>query len=149
MALRAIVVGSGSLLDEIKQKVDQSEYEDKFFTGSVPHEHILGFHFLSDIYVSTNSDGNLTNANLEAIAANACMIVPAPQHEKYVDVKTTEYLADAVSYFKHDDPNDLKDKILHLVNNPQEIEQLSRKLDTKKSLFAFLGRTCAEKNCKF
>ena len=134
--VRAIIVGSGSLFDEVKQKVDQSGYENKFlFTGSVPHAHILGFHFLSDIYVSTNSDGNLTNANLEAIAANACMIVPAPQHEKHIDVKTTEYLADAVSYFRHDDPNDLKDKILHLVNNPHEIEQLSRKLDTKKKSF--------------
>ena len=134
--VRAIIVRSGSLFDEVKQKVDQSGYEDKFlFTGSVPHAHILGFHFLSDIYVSTNSDGNLTNANLEAIAANACMIVPTPQHEKHIDVKTTEYLADAVSYFRHDDPNDLKDKILHLINNPHEIEQLSRKLDTKKKSF--------------
>ena len=133
--VRAIIVGSGSLLDEMKQQVVQSGYEDKFiFTGSVPHAHILGFHFLSDIYVSTNIDGNLTNANLEAIAANACMIVPAPQHEKHIDVKTTEYLADAVSYFRHDDPNDLKEKILHLLNNPYEIEKLSRKLaKTKKS----------------
>ena len=68
--VRAIIVGSGSLFDEVKQKVDQSDFKDKFlFTGSVPHAHILGFHFLSDIYVSTNIDGNLTNANLEAIAA--------------------------------------------------------------------------------
>ena len=134
--VRAIIVGSGSLFDEVKQKVDQSGYEDNFlFTGSVPHAHIIGFHFLSDIYVSANSDGNLTNANLEAIAANACMIVPAPQHEKHIDVKTTEYLAGAVSYFRHDDPNDLKDKILHLVNNPYEIEQQSLRLATKKKSF--------------
>ena len=134
--VRVIIVGSGSLFDEVKQKVDQSGYKDNFlFTGSVPHAHILGFHFLSDIYVSTNSDGNLTNANLEAIAANACMIVPSPQHEKHIDVKTSEYLADAVSYFRHDDSNDLRDKILHLINNPYEIEQLSRKLATKKKLF--------------
>ena len=104
---------------------------------------------MTDIYVSANSDGNLTNANLEAIAANACMIVPAPQHEKHIDVKTTEYLADAVSYFRHDDPNDLKEKILHLVNNPYEIEQLSRKLDTKKSLLCVLGRTHARRNANF
>ena len=134
--VRAIIVGSGSLFDEVKQKVDRSGYKDKFiFTGSVPHAHILGFHFLSDIYVSTNSDGNLTNANLEAIAANACMIVPAPQHEKHIDVKTTECLADAVSYFRHNDPNDLKDKILHLIKNPYEIERLSLKLATTKKSF--------------
>ena len=120
----------------MKQKVVQSGYSRNFlFTGSVPHSHILGFHFLSDIYVSTNVDGNLTNANLEAIAANACMIVPAPQHENHIDVKTTEYLADTVSYFRHNDPNDLKDKILHLVNNPYEIKQLSRKLAKKKKSF--------------
>ena len=63
------------------------------------------------------------------------MIVPAPQHEKYIDVKTTEYLADAVSYFRHDDANDLKEKILHLIDNPYEIEQLSRKIATAKKSF--------------
>lgn len=134
--LRAIVVGSGSLLDETKQYVFESGYEDKFiFTGSVPHDQILGFHFLSDIYVSANIDGNLTNANLEAVAANACMIVPTPQHKKYIDVKTTEYFADAVLYFKQGDPNDLKEKILHLVNNPYEIDQLSIKLAATKKSF--------------
>ena len=41
--VRAIIVGSGSLFDEVRQKVDQSGYEDKFlFTGSVPHAHIIG-----------------------------------------------------------------------------------------------------------
>ena len=104
---------------------------------------------LSDIYVSTNSDGNLTNANLEAISANACMIVPAPQHEKNIDVKTTEYLADAVSYFRHDDPNDLKDKILHLINNPQEIKRLSRKLATKKKSLCVLGTNVCKKKSNF
>ena len=83
VALRAIVVGSGSLLDEIKHKVTCSGFDNRFyFTGSVPHAHILGFHFLSDIYVSANSDGNLTNANLEAIAAGTCMIIPAPPTRK-------------------------------------------------------------------
>ena len=63
------------------------------------------------------------------------MIVPCATTQKHIDVKTTEYLADAVSYFRHDDPNDLKDKILHLINNPYEIERLSRKLATKKKSF--------------
>ena len=39
-----------------------------------------------------------------------------------------------MSYFKHDDPDDLRDKILHLINNPYEIARLSSKLAmTKKS----------------
>ena len=134
--LRAIIVGSGSLLEEMKDKVEKSKFRGNIhFTGSVPHDHILGFHFLSDIYVSTNFDGNLTNANLEAIAANACMILPAPQPEKCIDVKTTEYLGDAVYYFKNDDPNDLKNKILELTEHPNEIKRLSTKLSIQKKLF--------------
>ena len=85
--------------------------------------------------MSTNFDGNLTNANLEAIAANACMILPAPQPEKCIDVKTTEYLGDAVYYFKNDDPNDLKNKILELTEHPNEIKRLSTKLSIQKKLF--------------
>ena len=36
-------------------------------------------HKLCDIYVSMNHFGNLSNANLEAINANDCMIIPSPQ----------------------------------------------------------------------
>lgn len=134
--IRAIVVGSGSLLQEMKSKVASSGFSENFyFTGSVPHRHILGFHQLSDIYVSANFDGNLTNANLEAISANACMIVPEPQHHKNIDVKTTEYLSDAVIYFRHDDPVDLSKKLLHLINTPREIKKFSNKMRAKKQSF--------------
>ena len=134
--LRVIIVGSGSLLAEMQTIILHSGFSDRFhFSGSVPHEYILGFHFVSDIYVSTNIDGNLTNANLEAISANACMIIPGAQHEKFIDVKTSEYLSDCVLYFRVGDSEDLKKKVLHLVNHPIEISRLTEKLHVRKKTF--------------
>lgn len=134
--VRAIIVGTGSLFAEMKSITANSGYEDKFhFTGSVAHELILGFQLITDIYVSTNVDGNLTNANLEAISANSCMVIPKAQHEHFIDVKTSEYLSDCVLYFSVSDYEDLKDKILYLVNNPNEIKSLSEKLAEKKKTF--------------
>ena len=120
--LRAIIVGSGSLLDEMKIIVrENSLTENICFTGSVPHKSIHEFHKLADIYVSTNIDGNLTNANLEAIAANACMIIPNPQTERYIDVKTSEYLSGCVKYFKVGDSSELAEKIVALARETQKI----------------------------
>ena len=120
----------------MKSFTKNSGYEDNFhFTGSVAHELILGFQLITDIYVSTNVDGNLTNANLEAISANSCMVIPKAQHEHFIDVKTSEYLSDCVLYFSVSDYEDLKDKILYLVNNPNEIKILSEKLAEKKKTF--------------
>ena len=42
-------------------------------------------HTLCDIYVSMNHFGNLSNANLEAINANDCMIIPSPQKHDGID----------------------------------------------------------------
>ncbi|MDA8881824.1 glycosyltransferase family 4 protein [Alphaproteobacteria bacterium] len=134
--LRAVIVGSGSLFSEMRNITKNSSYEDKFhFTGSIAHELILGFQLITDIYVSTNVDGNLTNANLEAIAANSCMVIPKAQHEHFIDIQTSEYLSDSVLYFSVSDSEDLKDKILYLVDNPKEIKNLSKKLAENKKTF--------------
>jgi len=134
--LRAIVVGTGSLLDEMKSLSVESGYGDRFyFSGSVPHDFISSFHFISDVYVSTNIDGNLTNANLEAIAANTCMIIPSAQHDKFIDVKTSEYLSNCVSYFEVGSPEDLKDKVLYLIKNPHEKNVFSDRLSNQKKTF--------------
>lgn len=131
--IRAIVVGSGSLLAEVKQNLQNNVFGEKiWFTGSVPHRFIHGFHELSDLYVSTNVDGNLTNANLEAIAANACMVFPEPQTEQFIDVKTSEYLSDCVVYFRVGDSDDLKEKILDLMASPQKREEYKMKLAKRK-----------------
>lgn len=133
---RALVIGNGSLLDEMQKLVKQAGISDHVhFTGSVPHKMISQYQLISDIYVSTNKDGNLTNANLEAIASDACMIIPAPQFDKLIDVKTFEYLSKCVLFFECENSKDLKEKILNLVDNPNQRKILSERLAYRKLSF--------------
>ena len=76
----------------------------------------MNHHSESDIYVSSNTDGNLINTNLEAISSNACMIIPQPQKNKKIDIKTYELLQNSVLYYKVNNSNDLADKIMFLLN---------------------------------
>ena len=52
------------------------------FLKSIPHKNVLNHHSKSDIYISSNTDGNLINTNLEAISSNACMIILNHQKNK-------------------------------------------------------------------
>ena len=92
-------------------------------------------HVHSDIYVSANTDGNLINTNLEAISSNACMIIPKPQYENFIDIETYKLLGDAVLYYKVNDINDLKNKILYLLDNPKKIGEFKDKISSTKKNF--------------
>jgi len=109
---------------------------DKFkFLKSIPHQDVLKHHIQSDIYVSANTDGNLINTNLEAISSNACMVIPKPQYEKSIDIETYKLLGNAVVYYEVNDVNDLKNKILYLLNNPSKIKYFKNKISSAKLKF--------------
>ena len=95
----------------------------------------IKYHIKSDIYVSANTDGNLINTNLEAISSNACMVIPKPQYEKYIDIETYKLLGDAVVYYEVNNVNELRNKILYLLNNPNKIKYFKNKISSTKLKF--------------
>ena len=58
------------------------------FTGSQPHARVNQYLNAADIYVSTNMYGNLSNANLEALAAGACLVLPTSDPALPLDTVT-------------------------------------------------------------
>lgn len=71
----AIFVGSGPLLNEMQNVVIEKNLQKNIiFIGSVPHKEIDSFLLQSDIFVSLNLCGNLSNAVLEAINYEKCII---------------------------------------------------------------------------
>ena len=134
--LNIVIVGDGTLYDEAINLCKNSGFIDKFkFLKSIPHEDVLNEQIKSDIYVSANTDGNLINTNLEAISSNACMVIPKPQSEKFIDIETYKLLGNAVVYYEVNDVNDLKNKILYLLNNPSKIKYFKKKISTTKLKF--------------
>ncbi len=134
--LNIVVVGDGTLYNQAINLCKDSGFYDKFkFLKSIPHQDVLKHHMKSDIYVSANTDGNLINTNLEAISSNACMVIPKPQYEKFIDIETYKLLGNAVVYYEVNDVNDLKNKILYLLNNPSKIKYFKNKISSAKLKF--------------
>ena len=114
----------------------KSGFERSFkFLKSIPHAEVMKYQLKSDIYVSANTDGNLINTNLEAIACDSCMIIPENQSEKFIDIETHKLLGKSVVYFKVKHVDDLKNKILYLLNNPKKILEFKKKISITKKKF--------------
>ncbi|OUU62633.1 MAG: hypothetical protein CBC22_03840 [Alphaproteobacteria bacterium TMED62] len=131
-----IIIGDGTLFKEVISLCEKSGFRKKFkFLKSIPHKNVLKYHLNTDIYVSANTDGNLINTNLEAISSDACMIIPKPQKEKLIDIKTYEFLKDSVLYYKVNDEDDLAKKIMFLLKSPDTIIYYKNKLAKYKKRF--------------
>jgi len=134
--IHAIIVGDGSLYREMVDLCSSQGCSENFsFVKNVPHEKILDFHNSSDIYVSTNQDGNISNANLEAVSSNDCMVIPHPRYDEFIDIKTNSLLGDSVLHYNVDNVDDLQKKILSLVENPELIKKMEQEISQKKLTF--------------
>ena len=95
----AVVVGGGDRKEALVERVTKEGDADSFiFAGEVSHEQVDGFHQAADIYVSLNRMGNLSNANLEALRAGSCVVLPKPLAGSPVDRSTMRLLGDSVEW---------------------------------------------------
>jgi len=91
--IHAVMIGTGQLYDSIRGRVRTAGAENIFtFIERLPHDQIAEAHKRSNIYVSLNHLGQLSNANLEAISMGACMVVPESQPDRAIDVATEQLL---------------------------------------------------------
>jgi glycosyltransferase involved in cell wall biosynthesis len=134
--IHALVIGSGTKEKEIIKVID-NEGAGIFFTfiGLLPHSQILHAHSICDIYVSMNHLGNLSNANLEAIQSNDCMVISAPQKDKEIDVVTASLLESSVVSVPINQPDELSKELLILVKSKSKRDMMARKIKKIKKNF--------------
>jgi glycosyltransferase involved in cell wall biosynthesis len=121
--LHAVVVGTGSMLEQLRGRVEEEGATKSFsFLGALPHNQVIDVCARSDIYVSLNRMANLSNATLEALCAGCCVVMPSARPEIYADLWTEEHFPpDMVVRIPHiGDIGALADCIAHLHNNPDE-----------------------------
>jgi glycosyltransferase involved in cell wall biosynthesis len=91
--ITALVIGSGSqkkiLLERVKLEGKESSF---IFISNLPHDEVVNAHLRSDIYVSLNKLGNLSNSNLEAMSLGSCIVMPEPNYDNGVDVITKNFI---------------------------------------------------------
>lgn len=134
--IHGLVIGRGTEENKILEIVTKQKVNKHFtFIKSLPHNEIMYAHSLCDIYVSMNHFGNLSNANLEAINANDCMIIPSPQKEDGIDDITSKLLGDAVVYAPINQFKILSNELSVLIKSKNEREILSKKINKIKNKF--------------
>lgn len=103
---RFVVIGDGGMRRQLEERVRGTGQQAAIaFTGAIPHAEVTRHLADCDIYVSVNFNGNLSNANLEALAAGACLVIPASDPSLPVDTSTDTLLpADAAIRYDRRDP---------------------------------------------
>jgi len=137
-AIHALIIGSGTEEEKIVNLIKDSG-AIKFFTfvKSLPHSQIFHAHSLCDIYVSMNHLGNLSNANIEAIQSNDCMIIPESQIDRGIDEVTTLLLGNSVIRVPIKSPDKLSNALLILINSKSKREAMSRSIKKVKKNFIY------------
>ena len=134
--VHALVIGIGSEQKQLMKLVEKAERIDNFtFIDRLSHDQILAAHELSDIYVSMNHLGNLSNANLEAIQSDDCMVIPRPQPDIGVDVETNNLLLGAVVNVPINNPKKLSDSLYDLIHHKEKRLIMSKEISIKKQSF--------------
>ena len=146
----ALVIGGGSRREFLKNKVKQQGETESFkFIDRVKHSDILSIQKQSDIYVSLNRAGNLSNVNLEAMSVGQCMIIPESQPDSQIDVITDKLLSkeSVLRISSADDIDEISDAIVKLHNNQELRSTMSNsiKKEAQRFLFSWDERITKEK----
>ena len=136
--LYGLVVGDGPLRLFLEEKVIALNLHDSFHVISkVKHDEVLDIQNSSDIYISLNRAGNLSNANLEAMSVGQCMIIPKSQEETHIDLITDSLLSDkaVMRVSSVDNINEIAQAILTLHGNPDLRQSMSNNLKQESKKF--------------
>jgi glycosyltransferase involved in cell wall biosynthesis len=119
-----VVVGDGPLRGDMEARVNEAGLAKRVrFAGAQPHARVNLYLNAADVYVSTNMYGNLSNANLEAVAAGACLVLPTSEPSLPLDTVTDRLIPPEVAarYDRNALPGSLADALCRLVQSPGEI----------------------------
>jgi len=132
--IHALIIGVGNESSSLKEIINKEGANDYFtFIDGLPHTQIYAAHSISDIYVSMNYFGNLSNANLEAVQSNDCMIIPASQVD--IDIVTNDLLKGAVINVPIKNPISLSNAIDDLIKSEEKRLNMSNAINIIKQDF--------------
>jgi len=139
--VRFLIVGSGSLTEDLKELVHQlTLHEYVKFTGEIEHDEIPSYYAACDVYVSPSFSDGTSGALLEAMASNLPVIVTnTPGNHEWVE--------DGVNgmFFRSGDSRALADVLLRVLScrylsrllAENARETVEKKADIRKNLALF------------
>ncbi|MGE5147508.1 MAG: glycosyltransferase [Candidatus Eiseniibacteriota bacterium] len=125
--LHALVIGTGSEAAALEARFGEAGAAEALtLIERLPHGQVMAAMARADIYVSLNRLGNLSNANLEAMASGKAMIFPRAQAGPGIDVVTDQLVPHdaALRIDSADDADGLAAAIMSLHRAPDERRRL-------------------------
>jgi glycosyltransferase involved in cell wall biosynthesis len=121
------IIGDGPLRQELEARSKGSP--NIVFRGALTHAEAAEALRNADVYVSVNLHGNLSNANLEALAAGCAMVLPSPDRATPIDLATERLIsADAaVRYDREAVPTALAAALTELAKDRDRVSALRAK----------------------
>lgn len=127
-ALSVEVIGDGPLRAELARRIDQAGDVGAAvrLRGAVDHAAVSAALQAADVYVSVNLHGNLSNANLEALAAGCALVIPTSDPATPIDTATDRLLPEGtVRRFDRSRPTEaLAAALTALAGDAAEVERL-------------------------
>lgn len=121
-----LVVGDGAMRPQIERKLAAAGLAGQVhLAGAVPHREVANYLGASDIYVSLNRFGNLSNANLEALMSGRCTLMlesdPAGHIDEVTDRMVPAFVVERVS--RNATAESLAVTLARLIDDPAEIRR--------------------------
>jgi glycosyltransferase involved in cell wall biosynthesis len=134
--IHALIIGSGTEEKKIVELVNNAGASIFFtFIKLLSHSQILHAHSICDIYVSMNHLGNLSNANLEAIQSNDCIIIPKPQQDNGIDKVTASLLGNSIISVPIKQPDELSNALSILIRSKSKRKIMEGRIKAIKKNF--------------
>ena len=127
------VVGKGELSKTVVDLIKKLNLEGVVqMIGSVDRRTIHQLHNNSDVYISLNKLGNLSNTVLEAMAAGKCIVMLGKDEKEHTDISTEKLVPDnaVIRINRSNIVKDLNQKIEDLLDHPEEISIYSNRMKT-------------------
>jgi len=125
-----MIVGKGELYSKTSSEIKSKGLDNIQLVGAASLDEVKSYYESTDVYISLNKLGSLSNTVLEAMAAGRCIIVLGKDELTHTD-ETTERLVPAnvvLRINRNKTVNDLAEELIDLIDNPEKITVYSERM---------------------
>lgn len=125
------IVGKGVLSKRIFDTIIDRNLQDYVeMAGSVEQRKLCQYYAETDVYISLNKLGNLSNTVLEAMSAGKCVVMLKKDNDTHTDEYTEKMIPEdtVIRVDRRDIVADLTEKLGILCDSPEEINNCSERM---------------------
>ena len=124
------IIGKGPLFEYSKKYIEINELNSNVkVLGALTKDEVFNYYGNSDIYISTNKYGNLSNTVLEAAAHGLCLLLLSKDDKTKTDIFTFQYFNNTAIFIERCNLiENLSNELIKLISNNNLITEFSERI---------------------